>query len=793
MKNLLLLLLIATNALIVNAQVFVISNPKEESIDFKKIQPFTKVIDGGLNNFSLQEAKEKLESMDAKVIHHVNTVVSFTNHYFWESVSLLNNTDVDKTYYLEAARPMTDSIILYSFLNGVMSKQISGDAVPFSMRNFKHRKAIFKLTIPAKQQISFYINLKSDGEVLDLGLNLHTADEFILSNNNEQLFYGLFYGVLFLAGIIYLFFYFALSDKTFLFYALYVFTIGLMQFALDGMWFQYFGPSAGMLSLKGVILFAGFGTLFFGLYGKSYLKIDSTYKYLNWSYQFHAICVLILVGLIILPISIPSFSYVVINTLAIMALLNVIISIIVLKFQKIEVDWFFTVGIISLITGIAVFILNNFSLLPNSFITANGSKFGTGAEVIFLSLSMSNLIRKLRSEKEKAQTIALKKSEDMNDLKSYFMSNMSHELRTPLNAIMGIADVMIKEDISENVKANLEIIKYSSNSLLSSVNDILDFDQIERGEINLENTEFEPYQIFSLIEKNIQKQALDKGLAFKFEIANNIPKLLLGDGTRLMQIVNNVLNNSIKFTSVGNVEVNILMEEKQGDNLKLKIVVSDTGVGIPKEKIDSIYEAFTQETINDKRKFGGLGLGLSIVKKLVDLFKGDIDIKSNLEQGTVCTLILPFKVVTKQEEIIPIAANNIESVPNENTNILIVEDNTINQMLMKMILKKWANTTFAIANHGEECLEMLQQQKYDVILMDLQMPTMDGYEATIAIRAGNAGLDNTNIPIIAITADVMDGTEKKVKEVGMNKYMTKPVNQDLLFKEVCGLTKLKAS
>lgn len=476
-----------------------------------------------------------------------------------------------------------------------------------------------------------------------------------------------------------------------------------------------------------------------------------------------------------------------------MALLNVIISIIVLKFQKIEVDWFFTVGIISLITGIAVFILNNFSLLPNSFITANGSKFGTGAEVIFLSLSMSNLIRKLRSEKEKAQTIALKKSEDMNDLKSYFMSNMSHELRTPLNAIMGIADVMIKEDISENVKANLEIIKYSSNSLLSSVNDILDFDQIERGEINLENTEFEPYQIFSLIEKNIQKQALDKGLAFKFEIANNIPKLLLGDGTRLMQIVNNVLNNSIKFTSVGNVEVNILMEEKQGDNLKLKIVVSDTGVGIPKEKIDSIYEAFTQETINDKRKFGGLGLGLSIVKKLVDLFKGDIDIKSNLEQGTVCTLILPFKVVTKQEEIIPIAANNIESVPNENTNILIVEDNTINQMLMKMILKKWANTTFAIANHGEECLEMLQQQKYDVILMDLQMPTMDGYEATIAIRAGSAGLDNTNIPIIAITADVMDGTEKKVKEVGMNKYMTKPVNQDLLFKEVCGLTKLKAS
>lgn len=792
MKNIIFLFIIIIKTFIGNAQVLVLSNIDDETIGLDKTQPFTKVMDGGLTNFSLEEAKLKFKNIDSFNVLQSNTVVSFTNHYYWQSINILNNTDVNKTYYLESGRPMTDSIILYTILmNGEIRKQISGDAVPFSNRNFKHRKGIFKIVIPAKQQINFYINQKSDGEVLDLGLKLHAADEFILSNNNEQLFNGLFYGVLLLAGIIYLFFYFALTDKTFLYYALYVFTIGLMQFALDGMWFQYFGPSAGMLSLKGVILFAGLGTLFFGLYGKSYLKINNTYQYLNWSYRIHVACVLVLIVLVILPIPILSFSYVVINALAIMALLNVIISIIILKIKKIEVDWFFTTGIISLIAGIAVFLLNNFSLLPNSFITANGSKFGTGAEVIFLSLSMSNLIRRLRSEKEKAQAIALKKSEDMNELKSYFMSNMSHELRTPLNAIMGIADVMIKENIDENIKANFEIIKYSSNSLLSSVNDILDFDQIERGEFNLGKAEFEPYLIFNLLEKNIQKQALDKGLILNFEIDKNIPQLLFGDGKRLIQIINNVLNNAIKFTNVGQINAAIKCENLNEDNLTLKIIVSDSGVGISKEKMDSIYEAFSQETINDKRKFGGLGLGLAIVKKLVNLFNGDIVIESTVNQGTKCIITLPFIVINKQVEILPIVIENIGVVKNQPikiTHILVVEDNAINQLLMKKILQKWENTTFEIANHGGECLEMIQQQNYDLILMDLQMPVMDGYEASIAIRAGKAGFNNKNIPIIAITADVTDGAEKRVKDVGMDIYLTKPVNQDLLYKTVCGLT-----
>ena len=797
MKTPLLIVLLTLLSFNLLAQPLVIEQNKE-TISSYALYPYSKIINAGTANISLNEVKLKIANMEAQSIMHDNANVSFTANYYWQTLSILNNTNQTKVYYLEAARPMTDSVILYTeFADGTLKKQLSGDAVPFENRDYQHRKSVFKVELPPQQQLNLYLNLKSDGEVLDLALKLETADEFIISTYQDQLVYGIFYGILFLAGIIYLFFYFALRDKTFLFYALYVFTIGLMQFALDGFWYQYFGPGAGMLSLKGVIVFAALGTLFFGLYGKSYLQINKSFKYLNLAYNIHAVGVLILLAVVLLPIAIPTLSYVIINAFGLMALFIVIISIVALYMRKTKVDWFFTVGILSLVAGITVFIMNNFSLLPNSFATANGSKFGTGAEVIFLSLSMSNLIRKLRSEKEVAQAVALKKSEDMNELKSYFMSNMSHELRTPLNAIMGIADVMIKEKgIDERIKSNFEIIKYSSNSLLSSVNDILDFNQIERGDIRLVENEFEPHQLFNLIKLNAQKQATDKGLVFKFEVSPDIPKAILGDGTRFMQIINNVLNNAVKFTNVGYVDVKIDVSARHDDAIKLKIVISDSGVGIPKDKMDTIYEAFTQESINNKRKFGGLGLGLSIVKKLVDLYQGKINIESKVGQGTKCTLELPFTVITNattEDSLTPPALAQEPEIESKPINILLVEDNSMNQLLMKMMMKHWENTTFSIANHGQECLKMLQQDKYDIILMDLQMPIMDGYEATIAIRAGEAGVGNINIPIIALTADVMEGTEQRVKQIGMDKYLTKPINQDLLYKSVLELTNTSVS
>lgn len=793
-KGLLAVFFTAIFSALVNAQPLIITKDNAESKEPLLLYKHIQLIDAGSNNIKFEQLQQQLNSLPKTKLEHPNANVSFTSNYYWLVFSVSNTKQQTQFYYLEAARPITDQVTLYQKdSSGNVSLMQSGDAIPFSQRAFAHRKSVFKVQLPPNQTSQFFVNLKSDGEALDLGVKLSTSEVFLFETYTEQLVFGVFYGILFLAGITYLFFYLALRDKSFLFYGLYVSLIGLMQFAIDGLFYQYFGPSAGMYSLKGVILFATLGSLSFVLYTRSFLQINQTFGWLNTAYK-TLIATLALLSLsVILPFSIPTFSYLVVNVFALLALLVTVVGIVIKHNKNEKVDAFFSIGIGFLALGITVFILNNFSLVPSSFITANGSKFGTGAEVIFLSLSMSNLIRKLRSEKEKAQAEALRKSEDMSELKSYFMKNMSHELRTPLNAIVGITNVMLSENLDARVKANFEIIKYSSYSLLSSVNDILDFNQIEKGEITLNQHEFAPKALFKQIELNARKQATDKGLIFTFEV-DDLPAYLLGDDARLTQITNNVLSNAIKFTNSGYVSTKVQVVSRFDEQIELQLTISDSGVGIPKDKMDSIYEAFTQESINNKRKFGGLGLGLSIVKKLVELYKGSINIESKVAQGTTCTIVLPFVVTNKVLVDNAPAKPSIgeqKSASNKPLTILLVEDNSMNQMVMKLLIKKWENTTLTIANHGAECLEHLQQQEFDIVLMDLQMPVMDGYEAAIAIRAGEAGVGNISIPIIALTADITQGTEQRVKQIGMDRYLTKPVNQELLLETVRELTALK--
>ncbi len=254
---------------------------------------------------------------------------------------------------------------------------------------------------------------------------------------------------------------------------------------------------------------------------------------------------------------------------------------------------------------------------------------------------------------------------------------------------------------------------------------------------------------------------------------------MLGDVNRFVQIVNNVLNNAIKFTSKGFVKFDISCESRDDSNVSFILRVSDSGVGIPKKKIKSIFDSFSQNNTNNKRKFGGLGLGLYIVKTLVDMQKGSVDIQSTVGEGTVCTIKIDFEIaIASKKEIVP-ENSLIDDLKGKS--ILVVEDNPINQMVIKMITKKWLNTNVSYANNGQEAVDALKINEYDIVLMDLQMPIMDGYEATIAIRNGQAGHNNTNIPIIAITADVMESTKLRVKEIGMNDYLSKPIKKETLF------------
>ena len=743
------------------------------------LYPYTTIADVGQRQLTIHDVIAQYESFKSRKLKSENDDLGFTNNHYWAKLELKNATGQHLNYYLETARPITDLVELYTISeSGKISKSISGDNMDYGNRSFDDRKTIFKIAIPANSNLRIFIHLKSDGEVINMPMTLRTAESFIRMTSLEQFVFGIFYGILLTAAILYLFFFFALREKTFLYYSLYVVFIGLMQFALDGYFYQLIVPKGGWFPLRAVLIFAMIAGFLLGKYGEVFLNIRKHNKTIGRLFDMLYVSAFILIICLLFVPAAFAICYPLANVLGLLILILIVSSVLYMYYKKIHVDAFFSIGILFLILGFGIFILNNFGQIPNTFMTLNSSKIGTGMEIIFLSLSMGNLIRNLKNEKNELTRLALIRSEEMNELKSYFLSNISHELRTPLNAIMNLIDSISKEVEDDNIKKNCQIIKYSSHSLLSSVNDILDFSKIEKGELTLEKVEFEPVKVLEHIKNNAMIRANDQGIELDYYKSEGIPALCIGDVTRLAQIVNNVLSNAIKFTSEGKVTFRILATPKPNNKTSLTLIIADTGVGITPDKLDRIFDSFTQDNINNKRKFGGLGLGLYIVKTLVDMQGGKIVMDSKVGIGTTCTITLDFEIAEEQAEFIVVENTEFDL---KGKNILVVEDNAINQMVIRMITKKWLNTNVTYANNGQEGLDQLRSNTFDIVLMDLQMPVMDGYEATIAIRNGKAGASNTHIPIIAVTADVMETTKQRVKEIGMNHYISKPLKNETLY------------
>lgn len=750
------------------------------SFTSQSLHKYTSILNVKDRNISIKEVlqipKDKFEPLV-----YENTDLGFTTDNYWLHFSIKNTTSNPVDYYLETSRPIVDVANFYKvYSDGRITLQKSGDVIPFKERSFQHRKTIFKVNLKPNETGNYYLHLSSDGEVINVPLLLRTTDDFLVNSSFEQIVFGFFYGILIIAFILYFFFYYAMKQRVFLYYSLYVVFIGLLQFSLDGYFYQFITPNSGWLSNKSVLLFAVISGFFLGNYAQYYLNVKQISNRLYTAYNVLYACFGALFFVIVFVPKWFHYGYPAMNALGLFLLILIITSLIEIYSKTKQIYQFFTLGILSLVIGFVIFILKNFGLLPNNFITENSSKLGTGVEIIFLSLSMASLIKKLKEDRENLQNLALQKAEEMNELKTYFLSNISHELRTPLNTIMNFIESIKGETDSNSIQEKCEVIRSSSTSLLSSVNDILDFSKIEKDEIKLELVEFDAHKLFEEIRNNSTVQAQGKGLDFQYIPSPDLPKMMKGDGERIRQIITNLISNAIKFTSEGFVKFKVESKNVNG-KVTLTFTVSDTGEGIAKEKMNSIFDSFSQQTIDNKRKYGGLGLGLYIVKALVNLHKGEIDMQSIVNQGTVCKVQLNVEEVVVKEEVKPVAALEYDL---KGKRILVVEDNAMNQMVLKMITKKWLNTEVDYANNGEEGLEFLNNQKYDVILMDLQMPVMDGYEATIAIRSGNSGINDKNIPIIAVTADVMEATKDRVKEIGMNHYLSKPVNKDTLFETI---------
>lgn len=366
--------------------------------------------------------------------------------------------------------------------------------------------------------------------------------------------------------------------------------------------------------------------------------------------------------------------------------------------------------------------------------------------------------------------------------KEQFLANMSHEIRTPINGIAGMVNLLFEANSEDDRTHYLNAIKHSTENLKVIINDILDLSVIESGKLRFETIGFNIRYQLGAVTDTFLYQSKGKGIDLSYRISPEADHVLLGDPVRLNQILINLINNALKFTHMGEITINVDLEKENDTDHWIRFEVSDTGVGIPPEKVDRIFDSFTQADESVTRRYGGTGLGLSIVKQLVELQNGTIKVESEENVGTKFTFVIPYKFGSEKDLIHPrggSAKNKSVAHSFYNVNILLVEDNDINRLYALNILKKW-HCLVDQAENGYTALEKLKANDYDLVLMDVQMPIMDGYEATKAIRQ-TLPEPKRSIPIIALTANAIKGDNERCLEVGMNDYLSKPFQPESLY------------
>jgi PAS domain S-box-containing protein len=395
-----------------------------------------------------------------------------------------------------------------------------------------------------------------------------------------------------------------------------------------------------------------------------------------------------------------------------------------------------------------------------------------------LFVVLTDLSQRKRVENE--LIVAKEKAEEATRAKAQFLSTMSHEIRTPMNAVIGVTHLLSENDPREDQISNLNILKLSADNLMALINDILDFSKIEAGKIVLENIDFNFRNLVKNVGAGFQMKSEEKGLDFIIEIDPKIPKYMIGDPTRISQVINNLCGNAIKFTEDGFVRIRVNYKGTENNRVKLQFEITDTGIGIPSHMQNRIFDSFSQADSNTTRLYGGTGLGLTITSKLIEIMNGKIHVKSELEKGTTFFIDLDFAVSMKSKSRVSYNTEYFQNTSKiEGLHVLVAEDNPMNVLIIKQFLKKW-NVTYEIANNGLVALEKVQENHFDMVLMDLQMPVMDGYQAARDIR--KLGSEKyRSMPIIAFTASAFNEIRSKVIAAGMNDFVTKPINPEELY------------
>jgi len=377
---------------------------------------------------------------------------------------------------------------------------------------------------------------------------------------------------------------------------------------------------------------------------------------------------------------------------------------------------------------------------------------------------------------------AKREAEAASRAKTSFLATISHELRTPMNGVLGMTELLLLSDLENPYRENVQLIKESAMSLLSVLNQIIDYSKLETSTLKLREIDFRVEDLLTGLLSQYDKSAQSKGVRLEYTLSPDIPTWLRGDSGKVRQVLGNLLNNAVKFTRAGQVMVDISPVPANGElskndqGVSIQVIVQDTGIGMPLEKLDAMFDSFTLAEDHLSHASGGLGLGLAIVNRLVKLLGGKINCSSEEGVGSNFSFVIPLKR-SRYEDQTPLAAAMAEKKPLEGVKLLVVEDDLVSQRYIMRLLEKMGSEV-VLAEDGLQAVDALKAERFDIVLMDVEMPIMNGIEATRAIRQLETECLNPDVPIIALTAHAMWGDEQRCKHAGMDDYVPKPVDID---------------
>lgn len=732
----------------------------------------------------------------------------------WLRITFANQGDADQDRLLEIPFPLLQYVDLYVPAGGSYARMATGYARPFSSRPTNHRHFVFPVRLPANSEATYFLRIASS-TTLDIRAMLWEPEVFRHQSLREYVGQSLYFGMLLALGLYNLLLFITLRDRTFLYYVMFAAASGLAIGGYNGMGYQFLWPeSPGWARISSMVGFSAASGISLLLFQRRLLSTAETVPRLDRVIKvFIALNALQIAGFFLLPYR----NIVVPGTILITAnmILAFIVGIVCKRRGQRSAGLFLLafscLVLAGVMTGMRSVGLNGIS----NFFAVYSLQIGSALEMLLLSLTLADRFNQIRQEKEIAQqqlVDTLKRSESIlenrvtertaellqanrelrkqeyaleaareaaekaSHMKSVFLANMSHEIRTPMNAVIGLTHLALRTELNATQRDYLEKIHGAAATLLSSINDVLDYSKIEADKLSLESTDFALQDVLFNVHTVTNQRAVEKGLEYVFDIADDVPACVCGDPLRLGQVLINLTSNAIKFTDTGRVCLRCRVAERDSATVALCFEAEDTGIGIDPAQKSKLFHAFSQADDSITRKYGGTGLGLAISKRLVEMMGGSMTLMSTPGIGSTFGFTVRFGCCKMPETPQPTGLPALPHfLPQFGGKVLLVEDNEINQQIAREMLVA-AGLQVDIASNGEIALEKLfaaGPEAYRLVLMDIQMPEMGGHAAARRIRMDER---YAALPIVAMTAHAMPEDLEECFRSGMQDHIAKPIH-----------------